>query len=71
MGNADGRESRENNEESGIMKAIEKQLNEIDRVEREIKRTKSWKRRKDLERYRKRLKKELRTYIYYQSDKNA
>lgn len=53
------------------MKAIEKQLNEIDRVEREIKRTKSWKRRNDLERYHKRLKKELRTYIYYQCNKNT
>ena len=52
------------------MKAIEKHLNEIDRVERDIKRTKSWKRRKDLERYRNRLKKELRTYIYYQNTKN-
>ena len=45
------------------MKAIEKHINEIERVEREIKRTKSWKRRKDLERYLNRLKKELRTYI--------
>lgn len=53
------------------MKAIEKHLNEIDRVEREIKRTKSHKRRNDLERYRKRLKKELRTYIYLQTHKNA
>lgn len=45
------------------MKAIEKHLNEIERIEREIKRTKSWKRRNDLERYRSRLKKELRTYV--------
>lgn len=53
------------------MKAIEKHLNEIDRVEREIKRTQSWKRRNDLERYRNRLEKELRTYIYYQCNKNT
>lgn len=53
------------------MKAIEKHLNEIDRVEKEIKRTKSWKRRNDLERYRNRLKKELRTYMFYQNRKNA
>lgn len=47
------------------MKAIEKHLKEIDYVEREIKRTKSWKRKNDLERYRNRLKKELRIYVAY------
>lgn len=52
------------------MKAVKKHLNEIDRVEKEIKNTKSWKRRNDLERYRNRLKKELRTYIHYQNLKN-
>jgi hypothetical protein len=51
------------------MKAIEKHLNEIDRVEKEIEKTKSWKRKNDLERYRNRLKKELRTYIHYQNKK--
>lgn len=49
------------------MKAIEKHLKEIDRVEREIKRTQSWKRKKDLEKYRNRLRNELRTYVYYHS----
>lgn len=53
------------------MRAIEKHVNEIDRVEKEIKKTKSWKRRNDLERYRNRLKKELRTYMFYQNNKNA
>jgi hypothetical protein len=53
------------------MKAIEKHLNEIDRVEREIKSTKSWKRRNDLEKYRNRLKRELKTYIFYQNSKNT
>lgn len=53
------------------MKAIEKHLNEIDRVEKEIKNTKSWKRRNDLERYRNRLKKELREYMFFRNCQNA
>lgn len=52
------------------MKAIERHLQEIERVERAIKKTQSWKRKNDLERYRNRLKKELRTYVYYQNNKN-
>ena len=62
MGKPDG--AKGGKDRKRIMKAIEKHINEIERVEREIKRTKSWKRRNDLERYRNRLKKELRTYIY-------
>lgn len=52
------------------MKAIEKHLKEIDYVEREIKRTQSWKRKKDLVKYRNRLKKELRIYVQYHQQAN-
>jgi hypothetical protein len=53
------------------VKAIQRHIYEIERVEKEIQRTQSWKRRNDLERYRKRLKKELKTYIFYQNQKNT
>jgi hypothetical protein len=47
------------------MKAIERHLNEMDRIEREINKTKSWKRKNDLMKYNKRLKRELREYIAF------
>lgn len=42
-------------------------MEEILRVEREIARTKSWKRKNDLEKYHKRLEKELLTYLKYRN----
>lgn len=48
------------------MKPVERHLKEIERVEREINKTKSWKRKRDLNKYHKRLKRELREYIYLQ-----
>ena len=48
------------------MKAIERHLQEISRVEKEIRTTKSWKRKNDLMKYHKRLKRELREYVSYQ-----
>ena len=53
------------------MKAIENHLKEIDYVEREIKRTQSWKRKKDLVKYRNRLKNELRIYVQYHQQANC
>ena len=52
------------------MKAIERHLHEIDFIEREMGRTKSWKRKKDLERCRNRLQKELRIYVSLKAKKN-
>ena len=48
------------------MKAVERHLQEINRVEREIKKTQSWKRKNDLKKYHKRLKRELLEYVSYQ-----
>lgn len=47
------------------MRAVERHLQEINRVEREIKRTESWKRKNDLIKYHKRLKRELMEYMSY------
>lgn len=47
------------------MTAMQRHLNEISRVEKEIKRTTSWKRKNDLQKYLGRLKKELKEYIYH------
>lgn len=49
------------------MRAVERHLQEISKVEREIEKTKSWKRKNDLMKYHKRLKRELREYISYQN----
>ena len=49
------------------MKAAERHMQEINRVEREIKRTKSWKRKNDLVKYHKRLKRELMEYMSYRN----
>jgi len=49
------------------MKAIERHLQEIMKVERDIKRTKSWKRKNDLMKYHRRLKRELLEYAHYQN----
>ena len=51
------------------MKAAERHMQEINRVEREIKRTKSWKRKNDLKKYLSRLKKELTIYLRYRNAK--
>lgn len=48
------------------MKPVERHLLEIDRVEKEIIKTKSWKRKNDLIKYHKRLNRELREYIALQ-----
>lgn len=48
------------------MKAIERHLIEINKVEREIVKTKSWKRKNDLVKYHKRLKRELQEYVSLQ-----
>lgn len=48
------------------MRAVERHLHEINRVEREIKKTQSWKRKNDLIKYHKRLKRELAEYVSYQ-----
>ena len=49
------------------MRAVERHLQEIKRVEREIEQTRSWKRKNDLTKYHKRLKRELREYVSYQN----
>ena len=51
----------------GTMKAVERHMQEINRVEKEIVKTKSWKRKNDLKRYRSRLKKELSTYLRFRN----
>lgn len=48
------------------MNAVERHMQEMLKVERDIKRTKSWKRKNDLTKYHKRLKRELMEYISYQ-----
>lgn len=47
------------------MKALLEHINKIEKVDRDIKKTKSWKRKNDLIKYRHRLKKELKEYIKY------
>lgn len=49
------------------MKAVERHLQEINRVEKEINKTKSWKRKNDLKKYHGRLKKELAIYLRYRN----
>lgn len=45
------------------MKALEVHMKKINKVEADINKTKSWKRKNDLIKYHKRLKRELREYI--------
>lgn len=47
------------------MKALQEHLQKIEKTERDIKKAKSWKRRNDLMKYHKRLKKELLEYAAY------
>lgn len=47
------------------MKALMEHINKLDKVERDIKKTKSYKRKNDLIKYRNRLKRELREYVQY------
>lgn len=49
------------------MKALQEHLQKIEKVEREIKKTKSWKRKNDLMKYRRRLKNELLEYARYRN----
>lgn len=49
------------------MNAIERHMQEMLKVERDIKRTKSWKRKNDLMKYHKRLKRELLEYAQYRN----
>lgn len=48
------------------MNALQEHLMKIEKADRDLKKAKSWKRRNDLMKYRKRLKKELREYVSYQ-----
>lgn len=47
------------------MKALQEHMQKIEKAERDLKKAKSWKRRNDLIKYCKRLKKELQEYISY------
>jgi hypothetical protein len=47
------------------MKALTEHINKLDKVERDIKNTRSKKRKNDLIKYRNRLKRELREYVRY------
>lgn len=49
------------------MNAMSRHLQEIMKVEREIKRTKSWKRKNDLMKYHRRLKRELIEYAQHRN----
>ena len=48
------------------MKALQEHLIKIEKVERDIKKAKSWKRKNDLVKYHRRLKRELLEYVSYQ-----
>ena len=49
------------------MKALQEHLQKIEKAERDIKKAKSWKRKNDLIKYHRRLKRELLEYVSYQS----
>lgn len=49
------------------MKALQEHLAKIEKAERDIKKAKSWKRKNDLMKYHRRLKRELLEYVSYQN----